>query len=157
MADMTSGGAGNTLTAFEAAVPQIVIAIPGACSDQIYHGGKVSLLGCGYHLRPRFDVYKDHEDIVEAIQAITSSLADWKAKCAETKVKMSNARSHEKNSPFAIEILQTLIDRVVQLKQSGQWASHGWQDESKLWQPPSDSWEKKAIGVLAKSNTDAGT
>ena len=103
---LITGGAGSTMKALNAGVPQGLIATPMTCPDQVFHGSKVARLGCGLHLKPRFDLRNEYEDVSTAIQDITSSLPAWKAKCRNTKGALAGAQSGDAHSSFATEILQ---------------------------------------------------
>ena len=74
-----SGGAGTTVTAFKAAVPQIVVGIAESCPDQIIQGSIVERLGCGKHLKPRIDVnQQSFEDVVLAVEDMSRDLTGYR-------------------------------------------------------------------------------
>jgi len=140
------GGAGTTLTAFEVGVPQIIVPIPETCADQILHSGTVATMRCGIHLRSRTDMSGSDEhvkDVVDAVQEIRLSLADFKTRCDGMEPVLRNAKSSDATSSCACEIIRKVILRILPLKLAGQW--NGWEDQRKSGDPDPGSVARIAL------------
>ncbi|KAK4579935.1 hypothetical protein LTR86_000136 [Recurvomyces mirabilis] len=121
------GGAGTTFTALRSGTPQIIVPNVDDCSDQLFHGGKVSQLGCGILLRPRKDINVDHEDVVEAARSLLKEVDIYVSRCIEASQKMQQEDVDVHGPCLAVQGLQRIVQAVVAMKLAGTW--EGWTPE----------------------------
>jgi len=114
------GGARTTVTALKSGVPQIIIPVVEDWSDQLFHGSKVSPLGCGTLLRPRTNLDDNPSDIVRAIRDHTSRPSVFKRNCDLWKTKLGEADlpGHEGLST-AVDVIRRTIAGVLTKKVEG--------------------------------------
>lgn len=115
------------MTAYRCGTPQIVIPNVNDCQDQLYHGRRVALRGCGVFLRPRINLDVNSGEISEAVCTILQSYPTFKEKCMVYSEKLRSIGTGEGLST-TVEALRQLIAGVMLKNRAGKWV--GWTSEA---------------------------
>lgn len=110
-----TGGAGTTIAALKAGVPQLIIPNANDCTDQLHHAARIETMGCGRCLAPHAPFRSKTNKVDEtahAVSGILTELPKMQQSCREWQTKLVDNATVE-GVPVAVDTLRRLIASVV--------------------------------------------
>lgn len=119
------GGSGTTTAALQSGTPQLIIPNPGDTSDQLEHGARIALIGCGKFIRPLPRIDGDVVGtflgaVKEALSLVIELLGDQmglKERCSKWKERIETGTAVD-GVPVAVDTAGRLVVAAMLAEQS---------------------------------------